>query len=69
MELFEAKPKPRESSLWITIPSKIVKLEHISPGKPLKVLIFGTETENLNRAFGTLKLKKSTQKLMDEIAL
>ena len=67
MELFETTPKSWGNSLGITIPKEIVEKEGISSKKKLKVLVLGTEMEKLKQAFGSLKLKKSTQQAMDEI--
>ncbi len=67
MELFETIPKAWGNSLGVTIPHEIVQKEHLSTEKKVKVLVIGSEMEKLKKAFGTLKLKKSTQKVMDEI--
>lgn len=67
MEAFDAIPKQWGNSLGITIPSEIIKREHISPNKKVKFLVIGAEMDELKKAFGTLKLKKPTQKAMDEI--
>ncbi|MBI2136237.1 hypothetical protein HYU06_04140 [Candidatus Woesearchaeota archaeon] len=67
MQVFEAKPKEWGNSLGITIPSDIVKNEHLSTKMNMKVIIIGEEMQQLKKAFGTLKLKKPTQQVMDEI--
>ena len=67
MHLFEAIPKQWGNSMGITIPSEIVKEERITQKKKIKVLVLGSRMNKLKEAFGTLKLKKSTQKIMDEI--
>jgi len=67
MEIFEAKPKQWGNSLGITIPNDIVKKEHLSTNKTINVFIFEPQKEKLEKIFGTLKFKRSTQKLMDEI--
>jgi antitoxin component of MazEF toxin-antitoxin module len=56
MQIFEAIPKQWGNSIGITIPKDIVDKEHISAKKKIKFI-----------AIGSLKLKKSTQKAMDEI--
>jgi len=67
MEMFEAVPKQWGNSLGITIPKDIIRKERISPRKRVKFMVVGAEMESLKKAFGSLKLKKSTQKAMDEI--
>ncbi|MBS3117971.1 AbrB/MazE/SpoVT family DNA-binding domain-containing protein [Candidatus Woesearchaeota archaeon] len=67
MEVFEAIPKQWGNSLGVTIPSEIIKKEHISSKKKVRFLVVGAEMVNLKKAFGTMKLKKPTQKAMAEI--
>lgn len=67
MQVFEAIPKQWGNSVGITIPRKIIEKENISPRKRTKFLVVGSEMENLKKAFGSLKIKKPTQKAMDEI--
>lgn len=67
MEVFETKPKIWGNSLGVTIPNEIVKKEHLSPQKKVKVFVLNTETEHLKEIFGTLKLKRPTQEVMQEI--
>ena len=67
MEVFEAKPKRGGNSSDITIPKNVIENEKITSKKKMKFLIIGTEMDNLKEAFGTLKLKKPTQKVMEEI--
>jgi len=67
MQVFDAMPKEWGNSLGITIPSEIVKKENISSKKKLKILILDSRMDKLKEAFGTLKLKKTTQKAMKEI--
>ena len=67
MEEFEAIPKKWGNSLGITIPAEIIKEEKIKPNEKIKVLIFKNSKKRFNEIFGTLKLKMSTQKAMEEI--
>ncbi len=67
MQIFEAIPKQWGNSVGITIPKDVMEKEQISIKKRTKFIAVGTEMDKLRRAFGTLKLKKSTQKAMDEI--
>ena len=67
MQLFEAIPKQWGNSIGITIPREIIIKEKISPKQKAKFLIVGRDMDNLKKAFGSLKLKKETQEVMDEI--
>lgn len=67
MEQFEAVTKKWGNSLGITIPSEIIKEENIKPRDKITVLVFKDYSKKLKKMFGTLKLKKSTQKVMEEI--
>ena len=67
MQVFDAIPKQWGNSIGITIPREIIEKEKISPKKRTKFLVVGSEMETLKKAFGSLKLKKPTQKVMDEI--
>lgn len=67
MEVFEAKPKRWGNSLGITIPKDIVQKERISAGKMIRILVVCDESKKVKRTFGTLELKKPTQKVLEEI--
>ena len=67
MQVFDAIPKQWGNSIGITIPREVIEKEKISPKQRVKFLVVGTERDNLKKAFGSLKLKKETQKVMDEI--
>ena len=67
MQVFDAIPKQWGNSIGITIPREVIEKEKISPKRRIKFLVVGTEMDNLKKAFGSLKLKKETQKVMDEI--
>jgi len=67
MQVFETIPKQWGNSLGITIPKEVIEKENISIKKKSKFIAIGTEMNELKKAFGTLKLKKSTQKVMNEI--
>ena len=66
MEVFESTPKRWGNSLGITIPKEIVKKERISPNRKVRILVVGRQ-ESLREVFGSLKLKKPTQQVMQEI--
>ena len=67
MRIFDAIPKQWGNSVGITIPKEIIERENISLKRKTKFVVLGTERNDLKKAFGSLKLKKSTQKAMDEI--
>jgi len=67
MEQFQAIPKKWGNSIGITIPSDIIKQEHIKPQKKVIILIIGDTRKKLEDVFGSLKLKKKTQQVMNEI--
>ena len=67
MEVFDAIPKQWGNSIGITIPREIIKKEHISPKKKAKFLVIGAAMDEVKKSFGSLKFKKSTQQIMDEI--
>ncbi len=68
MEVFEAIPKQWGNSIGVTIPKDIVKKEKISVKNKAKFIVIGqTDMKQLKKSFGTLELKKPTQRIMDEI--
>jgi len=67
MEQFEAVPKKWGNSLGITIPVEVVENEKIHPKKKITVLVIGSKRKKLKGIFGSLKRKKPTQQMMDEI--
>ena len=67
MQVFEATPKQWGNSVGITIPKEVVEKENISTKRKIRFIAIGDKMDKLKDAFGTLKLKKSTQKVMDEI--
>ena len=67
MQVFETMPKVWGNSYGITIPKEIVKKERISPKKKMRIIVLSNDMQELKNAFGTLRLRKSTQQVMDEI--
>ncbi len=67
MEEIITVPKKWGNSLGITIPADIVEKQHIKPGQEIHLLILPRTKPNVRKLFGTVKLNKSTQQLMDEI--
>ena len=67
MQVFDAIPKQWGNSVGITIPKEIIEKERITPKKRTKFLVIGTAMDEVRKSFGSLKFKKATQKIMDEI--
>ena len=67
MQVFDAIPKQWGNSVGITIPREVLERENISAKKKTRFIAIGSEMNQLKRAFGSLKLKKPTQKAMDDI--
>ena len=67
MEQFEAVTKRWGNSIGITIPSEVIKEEKIKPQDKIMVLVIKNYRKKLANIFGTLKLKKETQRVMEEI--
>jgi len=63
---FKAIPRKWGNSIGITLPNEIVEEGRIKPKKEIEVLII-EKRANLKRIFGSLKLKKPTQKIKDEM--
>ena len=67
MEQFKAVPKKWGNSLGITIPSEVIKSENLKQNKEAIFLVLEDNREKIKKIFGTLKIKKPTQQIMDEI--
>ena len=67
MQVFEAIPKQWGNSLGITLPRDVVKKQSITKRKKIRVFVMGDSTGKLKKLFGSLKVRKPTQKVMDEI--
>ena len=67
MEQFKAAPKRWGNSLGVTIPSEVIKSENIKLNREVTFLVVGDARKKIKNMFGTLKIKKPTQKIMDEI--
>lgn len=67
MEQFKAIPKKWGNSLGITIPAEIIKAEKLKLNKETIFLVVGDTRKRVKKIFGTLKIKKPTQQIMDEI--
>ncbi len=66
METIKAKARKWGNSIGLVIPQDIVKKEHIQAGKYVEILI-PKKSSVLKETFGTLKFKKSAQKMKDEL--
>ncbi len=67
MEQFRAVPKKWGNSIGITIPADIIEQAQINLQKKITVLVMGDQQKQLKTMFGTLKLKRKTQEVMDDI--
>ena len=67
MEQFKAVPKKWGNSLGVTIPSEVIKSENLKTNEEAIFLVMKDNRNNIKKMFGTLKIKKPTQRIMDEI--
>ena len=67
MDQFKAAPKKWGNSLGVTIPTEIIKSENLKMNKEAIFLVMGDSRQKIKKIFGTLKIKKPTQQIMDEI--
>lgn len=67
MESFVTKPKKWGNSLGVTIPKGIAQKERVSPRRNVTVFITSDETNLFDKIFGTFKLKRPTQEVLDEM--
>ena len=67
MEQFKAVPKKWGNSLGVTIPSEVIKSENLKTNEEAIFLVMKDNRNNIKKMFGTLKIKKPTQQVMDEI--
>jgi len=67
MEQFKAAPKKWGNSMGVTIPLEVIKSENLKLNKEAVFLVLGDNREKIKKMFGTLKMRKPTQQIMDEI--
>lgn len=67
MEQFKAAPKKWGNSFGVTIPAEVIKSENLQLNKEAIFLVVGDNRKRIKKMFGTLKIKKPTQQIMDEI--
>jgi len=67
MQVFDAIPKQWGNSIGVTIPREIIEKEHITLKKRTRFLVIGTAMDGVRKSFGSLRFKKPTQQIMDEI--
>ena len=67
MEQFKAAPKKWGNSMGVTIPLEVIKSENLKLNKEAVFLVLGDNREEIKKMFGTLKMRKPTQQIMDEI--
>ena len=54
------------NSFGIIIPTEVMKKENLKEGQKIDVILL-KKSDILKKTFGTLKLKKSAQKIKDEL--
>lgn len=66
MPEMEGKIKRWGNSFGVLIPTEIVKKENLKEGQKIGIILL-KRSDVLKKTFGTLKLKKSTQKIKNEL--
>ncbi len=66
MTEMEGKVKKWGNSFGLLIPNEIVKRERLRDGQKVNFIIL-KKYDVLKKTFGTLKLKKSSQKIKDDL--
>lgn len=54
------------NSIGIALPKEVVEKANIRPDKSIQIFIPEKKVD-LNKVFGTLKIKKPTQEILDEV--
>lgn len=67
MVMFTGKTKKWGNSLGVVIPHKIVEELELQPNETVELAVIHNGMQGVKDSFGTLKTKKSTQEIMDEI--
>lgn len=62
----ETKARKWGNSIGISLPKDVIEKANIKPNKEVRLLILDKKID-LSKVFGTLKIKKPTQKILDEI--
>ncbi len=66
MQELESQLRKWGRSIGVVIPSEAVKKEGLKEGSTVKLIVLN-KTSALEETFGMLKLKKSTDKILEEI--
>lgn len=66
MKKIEGVARRWGSSLGVIIPKEVVEKEHIKEGQKIDFLIL-KDNKALRETFGTLKFRKTSQEMKDEI--
>ena len=67
MQVIKMIPKKWGNSFGVTIPSEVVKAEHITDKKEISFIILTSNMENIRKTIGTLKRKRPIEKIMKEL--
>jgi len=62
----EAIARKWGNSIGISLPKDVIEKANIKPNKEVRLLIQDKKVD-LTKVFGTLKIKKPTQEILDEI--
>ncbi len=67
MEAFLARPRHWGSSMGITFPKDVVQRGQIDGSKDILILLPPTRGPTFDEVFGSLKAKRSTKEMLEEI--
>ena len=62
----ETKARKWGNSIGVSLPKDVIKKANIKPDKEVRLFIQDKKID-LSKVFGTLKIKKPTQEILDEI--
>ena len=62
----ETKARKWGNSIGVSLPKDVIKKANIRPNKEVRLFIQDKKID-LSKVFGTLKIKKPTQEILDEI--
>ncbi len=62
----ETKARKWGNSIGVSLPKDVIKKANIKPDKEVRLFIQDKKVD-ISKVFGTLKIKRSTQEILDEI--
>lgn len=66
MIALEAKARKWGNSIGVSLPKDVIEKANIKPDKEVRLFIQDKKID-LSKVFGTLKIKRPTQEILDEI--